>query len=218
MPTFATDTDLLHWEPSLLRDDAAAVAQTLLAGTGTLAAGATFTIDSGSLIDAHVVAMDHVVALGAPINGAFPIVSVESATVLKLSVIYDQLYPDEGEGSPWAPGSGSGIAFDIRTFWPQRRIVSELLCQAAGVKLEDASDRILNPDALRRPCVLGALNMIYCALAAAAAEPGYLVARAEMYERLYRRALRAVQVEIDLNDDGVAEVRRRLNVLELHRA
>jgi hypothetical protein len=41
--TFATDIDLLHWEPNILKD-AAAVAQTILTGTGALS-GTTFTTD-----------------------------------------------------------------------------------------------------------------------------------------------------------------------------
>jgi hypothetical protein len=52
----------------------------------------------------------------------------------------------------------------------------------------------------------------------AAAEPANLLVRAELYERLYRRALRAAAVEFDLDGDGEADTRRMLNVLELRRA
>ena len=45
--TFCTDTNLLEFEPNICRD-AAFVSQTLLSGSGDLAA-ASFTIDSGSL-------------------------------------------------------------------------------------------------------------------------------------------------------------------------
>lgn len=211
MQPFATDTDLLHWEPNLLRD-AGAVAQTLLSGTGTIES-TSFTIDSGSLLDAQI-SGEHVIVLDAPISGSFPIVSVDSATAMTLSVLHDQIGADGF--SAWTPGAGSGIGFAIRTFWPQRRIVSELLSLTAGVDFAHAS-RIINPEALRRPCVLGSLQMIYTALAAASEEPGAYLVRAEMYERLYRRALRATRVDVDLDDDGHIDVRRSLNVLQLTR-
>ncbi|WP_428940570.1 hypothetical protein [Fontivita pretiosa] len=213
MQPFATDSDLLHWEPGLLRD-AAAVAQTLLSGTGTLA-GTTFTIASGSLLDAHI-APEHVITIGSPIDSSFQIVSVDDASNLTLSVIDTALDPDNGPAQPWAPFSGSNLGYAIRTFWPQRRIVSELLLQAAGVKPQNAAS-ILNRDVLRRPCVLGSLHLVYTALSAAATEPLPLLNRAEMYERLYRRALRNTAVDIDLDGDGVFDTRRTLNVLKLIR-
>ena len=81
----------------------------------------------------------------------------------------------------------------------------------------EAADAILNPTALKRPCTLGTLHLIYSALAAAAAEPDSLMLRVTMYERLYRRALDSARVHLDLDGDGVAEVVRALNVLELQR-
>ncbi|HEV2294580.1 MAG TPA: hypothetical protein VGR35_12055 [Tepidisphaeraceae bacterium] len=74
-----------------------------------------------------------------------------------------------------------------------------------------------NPIALKKPAVLGTLQMIYSALAAAAATPQTLATRAELYERLYRRALRNTVVELDLNGDGEADTVRPLNVMQLQR-
>jgi hypothetical protein len=211
--TFATDIDLLRWEPTLF-DDAAWASQTLLAGTGTLA-GTTFTIDAGSLIEARAAA-GHVLRLA---GGSYPIVAIGSATTLTVSVLYDALF-DEG-GTPVAPPAGSDLEFSIRTFSPQLRVVSDVLRQAAGI-VPGTSDEermdILNPAALRRPCALGALQMIYSALAAAGGEEAaYLAIRADLYERLYQRALRAAQVEIDTDNDGRANIRRPLSVLALQR-
>jgi hypothetical protein len=44
-----------------------------------------------------------------------------------------------------------------------------------------------------------------------------LIARVEMYERLYRRALRSATVELDTDGDERADVARPLNVLRLAR-
>ena len=216
---FCTDVDLLHWEPNIFRD-AAFASQTLIAGTGDIA-GTTFTIASGSLTAAHVSA-GGVAVLSGGVAGSYPIVTVGSATQMTLSVLYDQLYPDEGAGAASPVGSATGLGFAVRTFWAQRKVVSDLLTQAAGVGAalgEAGKGTILNIESLRRACVLGTLQMIYNALAApgtdgAAAE---LRVRADLYERLYRRAVRLARVELDLDGDGVADTRRALNVVRMGR-
>lgn len=213
---FCNDSDLLHWEPSLFRD-AAAAAQTLLAGIGDLA-GTQFTIASGSFIDEGVLA-GHVICLEGALAGCYPIASVDSATQLALSVLCEALHPELGAGQPSPIGNASGVSYAVRTFWPQRKVVSELIQRCAGVGAEtplpDAT--ILNAAALKRSCALGTLQMIYSALAAAAPDPSVLSLRAEMYERLYRRSLSAARVEIDVDGDGKGEIVRALNVIELVR-
>ena len=213
---FCTDVDLLHWEPNIFRD-AAFASQLLLAGTADLA-GTTLTVAAGSLADAHVSA-GQVVHLSGTIEGSYPIISVDGPAQLTLSVLYDGLYGEPaGEASP--VGSANGVNFAIRTFWPQRRVVSGLLLRAAGIGPETgapASAAILNMEALRRPCVLGTLQMIYSALAAAAEEPAPLNVRAELYQRLYRRSLEQTVLQLDFNGDGRADTMRRLNVVRLVR-
>jgi hypothetical protein len=212
--TFATDVDLLHWEPNLLRE-AGFASQTLLSGTADLE-GTTITLTGGSSLLDSKVQPDHVLYLGGPVDGSFPIVRVDSATELTLSVMYDALFPGQGDGEAAPAGSATSVPFAIRTFWPQRRITSELLLQAAGLRPEQAH-RILNPGSLKRACTLGTLHMIYSALSAAAPDASDFSVRADLYERLYRRALRSARVEIDLDSDGSAECVRPLNVMSLQR-
>jgi hypothetical protein len=216
--TFCNDVDLLHWEPNIFQD-AAFASQMLIKGTGDLS-GTTFTLDSGSLSDAQVAA-GGVIALTGTIEGAYPIVSVDSATQLTLSVLYDALYPDSGEGEPVPVGTAADLNFTIRTFSPQAKMVSRMLKTAAGIvpgTEDEDSIVILNPETMRRACVLGTLQMIYSALAAVATEPANYSVRADLYERLFRRALRGVRVELDTNGDGQRDVRRSLGVLELYRS
>jgi len=211
--TFCTDIDLLYWEPDLFRS-AAFASQLLLAGSGSLS-GTTFTIDAGSLLEAHVAAGQAIV-LGGAIDGCYPIVSVNSATELSLSVLYEGL-----DVLPGPVGSAAGLSFAIRTFWPQRKLVSDMLRLAAGVGAESgapAEAAIANPEALRRPCALGTLHLIHSAMAAASSEPGRLAIRAELYERLYRRSLMRTRVQIDVNGDGLAERVRHLGLIEMARA
>ncbi len=216
MLTFCNDIHLLHWEPNVLRD-AAFASQTLISGTGNLA-GTAFTIASGSFSAAHV-AQDQVIILTGATAGSYPIVSVDSATELTLSVLYDGLFPTSGDPVPSPPGTATGLTYVIRTFWPQRRIISELLLQAAGLDPADpeTEQKILNPGALQRACTVGTLHLIYSGLAAAATEPENLNFRADLYEQLYRRALRSATLKLDLNLDGRLDALRRLNVMDLER-
>jgi hypothetical protein len=216
MLTFCNDIHLLHWEPNILRD-AAFASQTLIGGTGNLA-GSTFTIAAGSFLAAHV-AQDQVIVLTGGTAGSYPIVAIDSATQLTLSVLYDGLFPTGGDPMPSPPGTANDLTYAIRTFWPQRRIVSELLLQAGGIDPSDPDieQKILNPHALERACTLGTLHMIHSALAAAAENPDNLNDRARLYEGLYRRALRSATLKLDLNLDGRLDTLRRLNVMDLER-
>ena len=214
---YCTDVDLLHWEPNIFRD-AAFASQLQLSGTGDLS-GTTFTLDTGSLTDAHVTA-HQVIVLSGTVAGSYPIVSVDGAAQLTLSVMYDGLYPETGAGVAGPVGTAIDLGYVIRTFWPQRRVVSDLLTRAAGIGPETGAPgvaQVLNTEALRRPCVLGTLQMIYGALAAAADEPARFSARADLYERLYRRALAHVRVRLDLDGDGREDATRLLSVMELRR-
>ena len=212
---FCTDTDLLHWEPNVLKD-AAFASQMLMSGSANLA-GTALTISSGSFTANHVEA-GQVMVLSGTLAGCFPIASVNSATQATLSVMYDGLFPESGAGVAAPVGTAGGLTFVVRTFWAQRRMVSDLIQQAAGLASgELASAAILNPKELRRACALGTLQLIYSAMAAATSMPGNLNTRADLYERLYRRALRSAKVELDLNGDGRIDAVRALSVIELAR-
>ena len=71
--TFCNDTDLLHWEPNILKD-AEFASQTLLQSTADLSE-TTLSLLSGSLVDAQVEA-GQAVFIGGAINGSFPIVTL----------------------------------------------------------------------------------------------------------------------------------------------
>jgi hypothetical protein len=201
---FCTDADLLAWEPNIFRD-APFASQTLLSGTGTLS-GTTFTIETGSFEEAGITA-NHVIVLGGDADGCFPIRSIDAADAITVSVFDNS---DEAH----APSVSGPLPFTVRTFSPQRAIVSELIAQAAGV---ESNDELLNPQVLARPCALGTFQLIYSALAAVA-ENERASQRAAFYERLYRRALRQVAVEIDTNGDGVLDERRSLSLLRFARS
>ncbi len=218
--TFCTDTDLLHWEPDLL-DDAAFVSQFLTTGTGALADN-LFTSTSGAGFDSAAIEPGLVLILSGALAATLPIVGVESADELRVSVLYNDILGQSGDAaSPFNTLAGAGLTYIIRTFWAQRQIVSDFIRQAAGLNRVapegQSAPTILNPADLRRVCALGTLQMIYSALAAAATEPARLNARADLYERLYRRALRQTRIDIDTDGDGRANTRKSLGIISFSR-
>jgi hypothetical protein len=215
--TFSTDSDLLLWEPNLL-SDAAFMSQTLIAGTADLA-NTTLSIAGGNLLTSHV-QPDQVVILGGTISGCFPIVSVDSASSMTISILYEGVWPDQATKTPSRVGSATALTFAVRTFYAQRRLVADLLRRAIGIETipaDVAPPVILNPDALRRASTLGTLQMIYSALAAAAEAPDVYQIRADLYQRLYRRELSATAVHLDTDADGHVDLIRRPNVIVLRR-
>jgi hypothetical protein len=211
-----TDTDLLAFEPWLFRD-AAFASQLLSSGTGNLAA-TSFSRAGGSFVDDHVSA-DCVITLLGEVIGCYPIVSVVGDTALVISTLHEGLFPESGQPVPSPVGSGNNLSFAVRTFAPQRLIASQVILGAAGVDDDPnvAAETLLVTPAIRHAAALGALQLIYSALAAASADPAELSRRADYYERQYRRALMRLTVGFDANGDGVADVTRALNVVNLVR-
>lgn len=208
---FCTDADLLLWEPNLARE-ASFASQTKLTTTGSIA-GEKLTIASGSLASAAV-AINDIVAVEGSLAGCFPIVGIESSTICDLTIITQNAYEN---GQPTPLPSASDLEIRFCTFYAQRRIVSDVILALAHLT-ESQAEQITNPETLRRATVLGTLQMIYNALAAVSGETSAgLQVRASLYERLYRRAIRVVQIELDLDDDGQADCARQLNVIRLQR-
>lgn len=212
---FCSDTDLLRWEPTIFAE-AAFASQTLLTADCTLA-GTTLTLSGAASFETSRVRVGQVAAIsGTAVNGCYPILSIDSATTATVSILHDGLDAPEPEIAP--VGTSVGLHVAVRTFSPQRQIVSELLAWMSGIRPE-TSARVMNAQVLRRPCALGTLQMIYNAMAAAAPanESADLVVRAELYERLYRKSLRGVVVELDLDGDGRIDSQRSLQLVQFAR-
>jgi len=217
---FCRDADLLYWEPDVLKD-AAFASQTLGTGTGDVA-GTTLTRTAGTAFDSVGIEPGQVIVLSGSAAGRYVITAVGGAATLTLSTLYDELFPaaDAAAPDPAPVGTATGVTFTIRTFYAQRYVVSDFLTRAVGIVPNTADGEaasILNPDALRRACALGTLQMIYSAIAAVADEPATYSLRADLYERLYRRSLRSAQVDVDLDGDGRADARRSPGLLRMAR-
>ena len=214
--TFCTDIDLLHWEPNLLRD-AAFASQTLIGGTGD--ARRHELHDRQRLVR-------RLEGEGRPGDRARRAARRDvpdrrrrqrDAADAERDVRRAVPDPQRAEPVPGPIGTAGSIAYAVRTFWPQRLIVSELLLQAAGLEPRPSRDAVLNPDGAEAPVHAGhAADDLHRPRRRRCGPDGLLGARRPVRAPVPPRAAQR-DVEVDLDGDGIPESRRALNVLELRR-
>ena len=159
--------------------------QTLLTTTGSIAGSAVSLASGGPLFDSAGIVPGHVLVLSGSANGCFPITQVQSPSTASISVMYDDLLPDQSTVPPRPVATAADVSLVVRTFVPQIALVSALIRQAVDVRDVAA---ILNPQDLRQAAALGTLQLIYAATATVNLAPAALTTRATMYERMYQRA------------------------------
>ncbi len=212
---FATDRDLLAYEPNLFRD-VSWLGQRLFAGTCNLI-GTTLTAAAADFAALGVEAGHVVVVDGA----SFEVLARTGATTLTVSRLRGS---HDGAAIPPLPGTSRPLM--VTTFAPQiglahRQALAMLDLRAAATSAEpDALTEamVMNPGELRAWVALAALHLVYAALGAAAgksdaAEPE----RAEMYRRRAAAERARAVARLDTDGDGVADTVRRPSVLTLVR-
>jgi hypothetical protein len=217
---FASDRDLLVYEPNLFRD-VGWVGQTLIRGTGSVA-GTTLTITGGTdtnLLSANVAAGYVVVVGGTP----YEIVARLSGSTATISRLRDLA------GDPVRPPSpATAQDVSVMTFRPQIQIVHEQVLRMLGIEPADPSSddataigesQITNPGSLARVESLGALHLIYAAAAAPGGDLGLgsLAGKAQLYRDRFARERQRVIAHVDTNGDGQPDATRRLNVIQFVR-
>lgn len=215
---FCQDSDLLYWDVSIF--GYSNVSQLVAGSSGTLA-GTTISVTGIDLTTLDVLP-GQVASLTGAVTGTFPILAVTSNT-LTISVLSAGLEPDDGSiGHAVNPVISGAIAFNIRTYWPQRRIVSDLLLSAAGIIPSLSTGKVpalLNPQDFKRAAVLGSMHLIYNSLAAsyAGGSPANWEERAGIYGTLFSQAMRSIRAELDWTGDGNVDQVRYLGEIALRR-
>src|SRR5438105_1830946 len=148
---FCNDVDLLYWEPEVVKE-AAFASQTLDVGSGDVT-GNSLAATSGLSFEDQKVAAGQVIVFSGAMIGCFPSTGVSGPFSLRFSALYDELFPDSGS-PPDSIGVAAvtGVDFVIRTFWAQRKVVSDFLSQAVGIvpgTAQALTASVLNPRALR---------------------------------------------------------------------
>ena len=205
MSKFCNDVDLLKWEPVLFRD-LAMVSQTLCQGTDGVTSGTTFTSAGASFINSGVAA-GHVIYLrdsSNTIGGCYEIVSVDSATQLTISLVRQGT-----DDTALAVPDGGSLSYRISTFDPQAEEVSYSLLQYFGIGESGAEgitvDDILNSRSLRQSCVFAVLSAVFAGSACGDESERGFWQKSLRYQKMFQSARARARVELDTDDDNLAE-------------
>ncbi|HWB54384.1 MAG TPA: hypothetical protein VG722_09330 [Tepidisphaeraceae bacterium] len=214
---FCQDSDLLYWDSLIFTYTQ--VGQLVLSSTGTLSDTViSVTID----LSQYDVQAGQVAILSGAVSGQFPIQDVTSSS-MTISLLSAGLIPDDGSaGHAVNPSLTTGsVAFSIRTFWQYRRIISDQLLAAAGIAPSPAgvTPTLLNPQDFKRASALGALSLVYDAMAVAniGTSPTHWQDRSDAYSTLYLQAVRSIRAQLDWDGDGKADELRYLGEIVLRR-
>jgi hypothetical protein len=206
MVSFSKDADILRYEPVLF-GELNPSGQVLAAGTGGTLSGTTFTASGADFVSAQVSAggVVYLQTEDGSLDGAYEIVSVDSATQLSVSVIRS-----DSDDDAIAPPSATDASYRVSTYGPQASDVGFRLTEHFGIRpgnpesLYDAED-ILDKDVLKRASVFAVISSVYAMLASKARDDNYWK-KSLHYQRLFERARERCRLSIDVGTDGVADV------------
>jgi len=208
MVSFSNDADILKYEP-ILFGELHRPGQVLTAGTGGTLNGTTFTASGADFVSAQVSSggVAYLQSADGTLDGAYEIVSVDSATQLTISIIRadsdDQLI---------APPAATNISYRISTFRPQASEVAFQLTEYFGIKPGNpASDidvqDVLDTDVLRMASVFAVISSVYAMLASKAEDENFWK-KSLHYQTLFEKARQRCRLSIDVGSDKVADITR----------
>lgn len=214
---FSNDVDVLKYEPVLF-GELHLPSQVKAGGTGAVLSGTTLTASEADFVAAGIEA-GGVVYLRSPdgsLDGAYEIVSVDSATQLTISVLRaDSTQP------PTAPPTGGEVSYRIATLNPQAVEAALQLTEYFGIQpgnpaSEISIDHLLDTEGLRRTSVLLVISSVY-ATWAHRVEGGCFLQKSLFYKQLFEKARQRCHLSVDLGSDGVADINRIGGVVRLVR-
>jgi len=208
MVSFSSDADILKYEPSLFGELHLSW-QVLAAGADGELSGTTFTANGADFAGAGISAggVINLRSADGVLDGAYEIVSVDSATQLTISVIR----PDS-DSAAVAPPSADEITYRVSTFAPQASEVGFGLTEYFGIKPGSPESNyevedILDKEVLKRASVFAIIASVYAMLASKASDENFWK-KSLRYQGLFERARERCRLSIDTGSDGVADVSR----------
>lgn len=206
MVCFSKDVDILKYEPVLFGELHLSW-QVLVSGTDGTLSGTTFTANSADFVSAKASAGQVIYLRSSEglLDGAYEIVSVDSATQLTVSVIRA-----DSEGDAVAPPSATDISYRISTFEPQANEAGLALTEYFSIKPGDPASEtdvedVLNAEVLKKASVFAVVSSVYAMLASRAADENFWK-KSLYYKRLFEKARERCHLSIDIDGDGLAEV------------
>lgn len=217
MAKFSSDIDILKYEPALF-GELHLPSQVRIAGDGATLSDTTLTAEGPDFIAAGIQAggVVYLHSDDGALDGAFEIVSVDSATQLTVSVLRADL-----SDSPVAPPAAESVSYRISTLDPQ---VIETACELTayfGIQPGNpnstiAVEQIVEPDVLRRASVFAVVSAVYAMWASDAGSES-LWTKSFHYRKLFEEARRQCRLSVDLGTDGIADVTAVGGVVKLVR-
>jgi hypothetical protein len=197
---FSNDVDLLKYEPKLFTK-LYFPSQVLVSGTGGVLSGTTFTKIGANFVAAGVVAggVIYLKSAADTLDGAFEIVSVDSATQLTVSVVRSD---DTAIAIP--PPAAADVTYRIATFSPQAYEAGRMLMRCFGIPQDD-SENLIEPEELRVASVFAILASIYATLTGDAEASEELWKKSLHYRALFEHAREILQLDVDTDGDGTAD-------------
>jgi hypothetical protein len=206
MVSFSNDVDILKYEPMLF-GHLHLPWQVFAEGSGGTLSGTTFTAAGADFISSGVCVggVIYLVSEDKVLDGAFEIVSVDSATQLGVSVLRSNSQADAV-----APPAASDIFYRISTFAPQANEIGFQLTEYFGIRPGNpASDYgvedVLDTSVLRQVSVFAVLACVYAMLAGKAQDENFWK-KSLYYQKLFNKAKERARLSIDLGADGVVDV------------
>lgn len=206
MVSFSNDVDILKYEP-ILFGELHLPWQVVAMGTGGTLSGTTFTANGADFVTGWLTAggVIYLQSADGSLDGAYEIVSVDSATQLTISV----LRPDS-EVPAVAPPAATGISYRISTFGPQANEVAFQLTEYFGIAPGNPASQIdvediLDVSVLRLASVFAVISIAYAMLAGKARDENYWK-KSLHYQKLFDKARGRCRLSIDAGSDGLADV------------
>ena len=208
MVTFSNDVDILRCEPVLF-GELHLPSQTLMSGTGGALSGTTLTATGADFVATGVKAGggSYLRSADGSLDGAYEIVSVDSATELTVSVVRA-----DGADPAIAPPAGRDILYRVTTYELQARDAAFQLTEYFGLRPGNPTSEIgvedlLDTESLRKASVLAVISRVYATWSSQPDRECFWN-KSLFYQQLFEKARQRCHVTVDLGTDGVADVAR----------
>ena len=212
---FSTDRDLLLLEPRVF-NDVAFIAQEFVHESDGAVSATTLTSVQADFEMADVDAGSVVLISQVP----HEVVERIDANMLTISL------PRARTSDVAVPGeSGSSQEIIVRTFRQQAALVHDALLRMIGIDPDDSGgldeDAVISLNLMAKLEALGTLERVYSAAqlydSMGETDNTYFREKADEYRSRFATARERATILIDVNQDGLAEERRRLGLIRLRR-
>jgi hypothetical protein len=214
---FSSDVDILKYEPVLF-GELHLPWQVQTSGTGATLSATTLTAPGANFVAASIEpgGVAYLRSSDGALDGAYEIVSVDSATQLTVSVVRADL-----SRPAVAPPANDEVSYRISTLGPQAVEAAFQLTEHFGIRpgnpaSEIATDDLVDVEGLRRASVLLVISNVY-AMWASRGEGECLLQKSVLYRQLFEKARQRCHLSVDLGSDGIADVNRVGGVVRLVR-